>query len=128
MGQARKEELAWEVEVPFLPLRCSSMGARTIGERWSGQSNRGWEGVSSEGQRVPDGWRKCGLETQRFEDSRDEVSNKYWLGLSRTEPPKNPSLDCTGAKLSSQWSLGLFFTNFKLRFCIGVYRGLTPSW
>ena len=55
MGQAWKEELAWEVEVPFLPLRCSSIGAQTIGEMWSGQSNQSQEGVSREGQRVPDG-------------------------------------------------------------------------
>lgn len=63
-------------------------------------------GYLKDGENV--GWK------QRFEDSQDEVPKKYWLGLSRTEAPQNPSLDCTGAKFSSQWSLGLFFTNFKL--------------
>lgn len=48
-----KEEVTWEVEVPFLPLHCPSMGARTIGERWSRQSSRGRGEVSSEGQWVP---------------------------------------------------------------------------
>ena len=123
VGQAQKEELAWEVEVPFLPLRCSSMGARTIGERWSGQSNRGREGVSSEGQRVPDGWRKCGLETQRFEDSRDEVSNKYWLGLSRTEPPKIPPWTAQGPNSppNGLWDCFLQTSNFD--FVLGCIEG-----
>ena len=49
MGRALKEEVTWEVEVPFLLLHCSSMGVRTVGERWSGQSRWGRGGVFSEG-------------------------------------------------------------------------------
>lgn len=64
MGRALKEEVTWEVEVPFLLLHCSSMGARTVGERWSGQSRWGRGGVFSEGRWAPDGWRVCAGNTE----------------------------------------------------------------
>lgn len=70
---------------------------------------KSWVAGSSEGRWVRGRhMEKLGVETRRFEYPRDEVSNKRWPGLLQDAAPQDPSLDCTGAEFSSQWSLGLF--------------------
>lgn len=64
-------------------------------------------GYLTDGESV--GWKHRGLRTPGM---RSQTSTGFVS--SRTELPQNPSLDCMGAKFSSQWSWGLLFTNFKL--------------
>lgn len=72
-----------------------------------------------------DGWRKCGLETQRSEDPWDEVSNKHRLCLLQDRAPPKPLPGLHGGQILLPGVLGIIVYKLQTVIFIG-YSGLTP--